>query len=34
MTEVTQQLNTALVDRYLIERELGAGWPRSIWPGT
>jgi serine/threonine-protein kinase len=31
MTEVTQQLNTALVDRYLIERELGAGGMATVY---
>ena len=31
MAEQTQQLKTALVDRYVIERELGAGGMATVY---
>jgi serine/threonine-protein kinase len=31
MPEVTEQLKTALADRYLIERELGAGGMATVY---
>ena len=31
MTEITTKLNVALADRYLIERELGAGGMATVY---